>query len=272
MGSEGVYHPALRFFRQEPGTGRALTSCVYVYWQEQRAPLAENLPVPFRLDSARNCSGRRTLPPPNGYNVHIHSESLRPFSTNQTPSTTDDLEESVGSISGGGGLQYDDLSDDTAEEEHTSGVCSGDSFSPVSPFKREARHNYVQSGRTHEDYPLDEKLRPDRQLKEDDCHGSDNVDDLSFKPRQAYEDEWDQQDVSYGAQGAGDFYREEAYRGDINGGVTRHPEWDREDGLFEDNLNNRQPDAFIDAGRSNAGQSFDCLTEVIRIPILLRLR
>lgn len=68
----------------------------------------------------------RGLPPPQLSHVHIHSDLLKQQSPSEcTTNTTDDLEESVGSISAGNPTQDDDCeSGDEQESSHYSPVSS----------------------------------------------------------------------------------------------------------------------------------------------------
>lgn len=89
---------------------------------------------------ARTASGKTWgLPPPQLSNVHLHSQALRPaFAFDQGTNTIDDLDESVGSISGGNRRGYDDY--DSGDEQE-SGLYSPDtSRSDTSPSGGTAGH------------------------------------------------------------------------------------------------------------------------------------
>lgn len=92
----------------------------------------------------------RGLPPPQLSHVHIHSDLLKQRSPSEcTTNTTDDLEESVGSISGGNPIQDDDCeSGDEQDSSHYSPVSSS-GLSPSNLGHSRVKDNVLQEAKSN---------------------------------------------------------------------------------------------------------------------------
>ncbi|BBM98900.1 hypothetical protein MPTK1_1g17040 [Marchantia polymorpha subsp. ruderalis] len=132
MFTDGLDHDALRWIKKEE----------HVVLSNSSTP--GTLSPSFASREPPVCTGRSRnsnwgLPPSQLANVHLHSGLLRGAYSNHTPSTNEDLEESVGSISGG--VNDDSFDTDDSDDSVESSVAHSPRRNGVNAILHESSHD-----------------------------------------------------------------------------------------------------------------------------------